>query len=104
MKQIFAVFALLLSLPCSKPAPACDKFAPAQTGMAAPQQHADQAAAALDAQREKRALMVFLKVVQKQIASAADATACPRSPRLRMRAERIAGSSSTISTKGTTRI
>jgi uncharacterized damage-inducible protein DinB len=73
MKQIFAIFALLLSLPCSKSAPACDKFAPAQTGMAAPQPHADQAAAALDAQREKRALMVFLKVVQKQIVSAADA-------------------------------
>lgn len=73
MKYIFAIFALLLSLPCSKPAPACERLAPAQTGTAAPQPRADQSAAALDAQREKRALQVFLKLVQKIIVSAADA-------------------------------
>jgi uncharacterized damage-inducible protein DinB len=44
----------------------------AQTGMAASQQHADKGAA-LDAQREKRAIQVFLKSVQTSIASAADA-------------------------------
>jgi uncharacterized damage-inducible protein DinB len=44
-----------------------------QTGMAASQQHSDSGAATLDAQREKRALQVFLKSVQTQIVSAADA-------------------------------
>ena len=72
MKFIFAIFALLLSLPCSKSAPACEKFAPAKTETAASLPHADQPAA-LDAQREKRALQVFLKVVQKHIVSAAEA-------------------------------
>jgi len=72
MKFIFVIFALLLSLPCSKPAPACDRLAPAQTETAASQPHAGQPAA-LDAQREKRALQVFLKVVQNHIVSAAEA-------------------------------
>lgn len=45
----------------------------AQTEMAASQQLAHNGAAVLGAQREKRALQVFLKSVQTQIASAADA-------------------------------
>ena len=45
----------------------------AQTAMAAVQDHADKGAAALDAQREKRALQVFLKLGQTLIVSAADA-------------------------------
>jgi uncharacterized damage-inducible protein DinB len=45
----------------------------AQTGMAASQPHADKGSAVLDAQREKRAIQVFLKSVQAQIVSAADA-------------------------------
>src|ERR1700741_1598024 len=44
-----------------------------QTGMAASQQHSDRGAATLDAQREKRGLQVFLKSLQTQIVSAADA-------------------------------
>jgi uncharacterized damage-inducible protein DinB len=45
----------------------------AQSGMAASRQHADKGPAALDTQREKRAIQVFLKSVQMQIVSAADA-------------------------------
>jgi hypothetical protein len=45
----------------------------AQTGMTAAQEHTDKDATALDAQREKRALQVFLKSVRMQITSAADA-------------------------------
>ncbi len=45
----------------------------AQTGMTAAQEHTDQDATALDAQREKHALQVFLKSVRMQIMSAADA-------------------------------
>ena len=71
MKQIFAIFALLLSLPRSQSTLACDRLAPAQSAIAAPR--ADQSAAALDAQREKHALQVFLKIVQNNIVSAADA-------------------------------
>jgi len=41
--------------------------------MAESQQHADRGAATLDAQRGKRAIQVFLKSVQTQIVSAADA-------------------------------
>jgi uncharacterized damage-inducible protein DinB len=44
-----------------------------QAGMAAPEQHANKGATALDAQREKHALQVFLKSVETQIVSAADA-------------------------------
>lgn len=44
-----------------------------QTEIAVSQQHAHNDAAVLDAQREKRALQVFLKSVQTQIVSAADA-------------------------------
>jgi len=39
----------------------------------APQEHADEPTAALDAQREKRALQVFLKLGQTIVVSAADA-------------------------------
>jgi uncharacterized damage-inducible protein DinB len=45
----------------------------ARAGMAAAQQNVHEGPAALDAPREKRALQVFLKSVQTQIVSAADA-------------------------------
>jgi uncharacterized damage-inducible protein DinB len=45
----------------------------AQPGMAVAQEHADERAAALDGQRERRALQVFLKLGQTLIVSAADA-------------------------------
>jgi uncharacterized damage-inducible protein DinB len=45
----------------------------ARAGMAASQQNAHEGPAALDAPKEKRALQVFLKSVQTQIVSAADA-------------------------------
>src|SRR5207244_11609876 len=41
--------------------------------MREPQQDADNSAATLDAQRERRALQIFLKSVETQIVSAADA-------------------------------
>lgn len=44
-----------------------------QTAIADSQQHTDKDAVALDAQREKRALQVFLKSVQTPIVSAAEA-------------------------------
>jgi uncharacterized damage-inducible protein DinB len=66
MKHTFAIFAFLL-------VSACCSVALAQTVSAAPQQQADQGAAALDPQMEKRALQVFLNSVQKQIVSAAEA-------------------------------
>jgi hypothetical protein len=45
----------------------------AQPGMAVAQEHADERAAALDGQRERRALQVFLELGQTYIVSAADA-------------------------------
>jgi len=45
----------------------------AQAGTAVHQQQADQGAASLDAQREKRALQVLFKLTQAKIVSAADA-------------------------------
>ena len=45
----------------------------AQPGMAVAQEHADERAAALDGQRERRALQVFLKLGQAIIVSAAEA-------------------------------
>lgn len=66
MKRIFAIFIFLL-------APACCSVALAQTQSTAPQRHLDPAAAAFDPQMEKRALQVFLKSVQEQIVSAAEA-------------------------------
>jgi uncharacterized damage-inducible protein DinB len=44
-----------------------------QTAIPAPQEHAEERTAALDAQREKRALQVFLKLGQTIIVSATDA-------------------------------
>jgi uncharacterized damage-inducible protein DinB len=78
MKRMQSIFIFLLVLTCSSIALAhTDRrdrtFLVVQRGMAASQQHADKAAAALDAQREKRAIQVFLKSVQTQIVSAADA-------------------------------
>jgi uncharacterized damage-inducible protein DinB len=73
MKQFFAIFALLFSLPCGKSTPACSQTAPSQTESPAPQPRADQSAPALDAQREKHTLQVLLRIVQKEIVSAADA-------------------------------
>jgi uncharacterized damage-inducible protein DinB len=66
MKHTLAIFTFLL-------VPAFCSVALAQTESAAPQQQAGQAAAALDSQLEKRALLVFLKSVQKQVVSAAEA-------------------------------
>jgi uncharacterized damage-inducible protein DinB len=66
MKRIFAVFLFLL-------VPANCNIALAQTESAAPQQHVDQNSIPLDSQMEKRALQVFLRSVQKQIVSAAEA-------------------------------
>src|ERR1700746_987075 len=44
----------------------------AQNSMPVPQQHADNGAGVLDAQREKRALQIFLKSVQTEIVAAAE--------------------------------
>ena len=78
MKQMNWIVTPLLLLACGSNALA-QKGKPgrmvlvAQTEMAVPQQHADKSAAALDAQREKRALQIFIKLVEKAIVSAADA-------------------------------
>jgi len=76
MKGMQSIFIFLLALTCSSIALAhTDRrdrtFLVVQSGMAASQQRADKAA--LDPQREKRAIQVFLKSVQTQIVSAADA-------------------------------
>ena len=78
MKTFQLLLASVLLLSCGWIAPAQtvrrgENFAAAQAGMAAPDQHSDKGATALDAQREKRALQVFLKSVETQIVSAADA-------------------------------
>jgi uncharacterized damage-inducible protein DinB len=74
MKQLNSIFTFLLLLAGSTIAlaqtDASDKPV-TQAGMAASQQHA--VAATLDAQREKHALPIFLKSVQTQIVSAAEA-------------------------------
>jgi uncharacterized damage-inducible protein DinB len=44
-----------------------------QPGAVLPHQHAEKEEAALDAQRKKRALQIFLKSIEKEIVSAADA-------------------------------
>jgi uncharacterized damage-inducible protein DinB len=78
MKHTYAAFTFLLLLGSSTPAlaqmesPARIAYV-AQSEMAAPLPRPDQAAPTLDAQREKRALQVFLKSVQTQIVSAAEA-------------------------------
>jgi hypothetical protein len=63
MKQMNWLFTFLLLL-------ACGHGALAQT--AAAQQSNDNGAATLDAQREKRALQIFLKSVQTEIVAAAE--------------------------------
>ena len=78
MTQIKSIFAFMLLLACSSIAVAQADGSgrtvlPAQTGMATSQQQADKGAPSLEAQREKRAMQVFLKSVQTQIVSAADA-------------------------------
>jgi uncharacterized damage-inducible protein DinB len=78
MRQMKSIFIFLFVLSCSSIAVAQTDVPGrtvlvGQTGMAASQQHADKKAAGLDAQREKRAIQVFLKSVQTQIVSAADA-------------------------------
>src|SRR5579863_7050805 len=78
MKNTNWVFASLLLLACNNVALAQTKkmssaVLVAQTSIPAAQEHVDKGAAALDAQREKHALQVFLKSVQTQIVPAADA-------------------------------
>lgn len=72
------IFASLLLLACNNVALAQTKKVSnavlvAQTAIPAAQERVDKDAAALDAQREKHALHVFLKSVQTQIVPAADA-------------------------------
>jgi hypothetical protein len=78
MKQVNWIFASLLWLACASSTLAQTeqpggKVLVAQTTMALPQQHAEKDGATLSAQREKRALQIFLMLVEKQIVSAADA-------------------------------
>ena len=78
MKNKKWVFASLLLLACNNVALAQTKKLSSaalveQTGTPAAQERVDKGGAALDAQREKRALQVFLKSVQTQIVPAADA-------------------------------
>lgn len=78
MKNTKWVFASLLLLACNNVTLAQTKklssaVLVAQTGIPAAQERVDKGAAALDAQREKHALQVFLKSVQTQIVPAADA-------------------------------
>jgi uncharacterized damage-inducible protein DinB len=78
MKKMNWILASLLLLACCSIALAQterpSRFVPvAQTGMTVAQEHTDKSADALDAQREKRALLVFLKIVRATIVSAADA-------------------------------
>jgi uncharacterized damage-inducible protein DinB len=78
MKNTNWVLASLLLLACNNVALAQTKKVSsavlvAQTSIPAAQVRVDKGAAALDAQREKHALQVFLKSVQTQIVPAADA-------------------------------
>ena len=78
MKNTNWVFASLLLLACNNVTLAQTKKVSsavlvAQTSIPAARERVDKDAAALDAQREKRALQVFLKSVQTQIVPAADA-------------------------------
>jgi uncharacterized damage-inducible protein DinB len=71
------IFATLLLLGCSNVAPAQTHKASStvlvtQAPMAAPQEHGE-GATALDAQREKHAMQIFLKIVENRVVSAADA-------------------------------
>ena len=78
MKAMNWIFASLLLLACGGDVPAQTeghgRIVPAaQTTIPPAQERANKDAAALDAQREKRALEIFLKLGQTLIASAADA-------------------------------
>jgi uncharacterized damage-inducible protein DinB len=78
MKKMNWIFASLLLLACCSIALAQTEkpgstVHVAQTTIPAAQERADKGATALDAQREKHALQVFLKLGQTIIASAADA-------------------------------
>jgi uncharacterized damage-inducible protein DinB len=78
MKTMNWIFASLLLLACARVVLAQTeergRIVPAaQTAIPPGQERADKDAAPLDAQREKRALQVFLKLGQTLIASAADA-------------------------------
>jgi hypothetical protein len=78
MKTMNWIFASLLLLACGRVVlPQTEergRIVPAaQTAIPPSQERADRDAAPLDAQREKRALQVFLKLGQTLIASAADA-------------------------------
>jgi len=78
MKNTKWIFASLLLLACNNVALAQTKKVSSavllpQTGIPAAQERVDKGAAAIDAQREKHALQIFLKSVQTQIVPAADA-------------------------------
>jgi uncharacterized damage-inducible protein DinB len=77
MKNTKWMFASLLLLACNAALGQTKKVSSAvlvgQTSIPAAQERVDKSAAALDAQREKHALQVFLKSVQTQIVPAADA-------------------------------
>jgi hypothetical protein len=78
MKNMKWMFASVLLLACNNVAPAQTKkpssaVLAAQTTIPAAQERADKGTAALDAEREKHALQVFLKLEQSLIVSAADA-------------------------------
>jgi uncharacterized damage-inducible protein DinB len=77
MKRMNWIFATVLLLACGYAAPAqssSTEIVPlTQTAMAKAEKPSDSGAAALDAQREKRALQVFLRAVETPIVSAADA-------------------------------
>ena len=78
MRQMKSIFIFLLVLTCSSIALAQAErpgriVAVAQPGMAVAPEHGDEHATALDGQRERRALQVFLKLGQTIIVSAADA-------------------------------
>jgi uncharacterized damage-inducible protein DinB len=78
VRQMKLTFTLLLVLTCTSITLAQTDgpdrpVSASEARTAASQQNADKGAATLDAQREKRALRVFLKSVQTQIVSAAEA-------------------------------
>jgi hypothetical protein len=78
MKTPNWIFASLLLLACSDIAPAqTDKAGSvvlvAQATMAAPQEPANNGNTTLDAHQEKRAMQIFLKIVENRVVSAADA-------------------------------
>jgi uncharacterized damage-inducible protein DinB len=78
MRQTKFLFSILLLLACNRSAVAqTDRsagMAPSLQLLLAPQEkHSGNDASALDAQKEKRALQIFLRSVESQIVSAADA-------------------------------